>query len=233
MRPTVLQKFCMKFDDIDDPYDHVAQFRQLIFAEGITDVHTMVQGFGLTMMGKALAWFQTLKPSMIYDFETLVKYFIESYTKIGIKHNTMSQILNFKKKEKEIVRECVDRMRQYIVRCPKNEMPSQERLVSSFIEGPQDRQLYMYLFVRNHTDFVECCFDAQKFVDNCDLFNHKYDPSASASQSSNQNLDMNALADLIIKMLRRDPRLPINLGSTTQNGENWCDFCVKWTNHEL
>lgn len=209
MRPALLQKFCMKFGNIGDLYDHVAQFRQLFFVEGITDVHTMVQGFGLTMMGKALAWFQTLKLSMLYEFETLVKYFIESYTKVGIKHNTMSQILNFKQKEKDIVRECADRMRQYTVRCPKNEMLGQERLVSSFIEGLQDRQLYMHLFARNHTDFEECCFDAQKFVDNCDVFDHKYDPSASTSQSSNQNLDMNALADLIIKMLRQDPRLSI------------------------
>ena len=39
-------------------------------------MHTMVQGFGLTMMGKALTWFQTLKPAMLYDFETLAKHFI-------------------------------------------------------------------------------------------------------------------------------------------------------------
>ena len=90
MRPTMLQKFCKKFDGSGDPYDHVAQFRQLIFAEGIMGVHTMVQGFGLTKMGKALKWFQTLKPDMLYDFETLVKHFIESYTKIGIKHNTVT-----------------------------------------------------------------------------------------------------------------------------------------------
>ena len=51
-------------------------------------------------------------------------------------------------------------------------------------------------------------------------------------KSSNQNLDINALADLIINMLRQDSRLTTNLGRTTQDGEKWCDFCVKWTNHE-
>ena len=57
LRPSTLQKFCKKFDGTGDPYDHVAQYRQLLFAEGITDVHTMVQAFGLTMEGQALAWF--------------------------------------------------------------------------------------------------------------------------------------------------------------------------------
>ena len=49
VEPTSLQKFCKKFDGTGDLYDHVAQYRQLIFAEGVDDMHTMVQGFGLTM----------------------------------------------------------------------------------------------------------------------------------------------------------------------------------------
>ena len=65
LRPSTLQKFCRKFDGTGDPYDHVAQYRQLLFAEGIADVHTKVQAFGLTMEGRALAWFQTLKPSVL------------------------------------------------------------------------------------------------------------------------------------------------------------------------
>ena len=96
VRPTSLQKICKKIDGIGDPYDHIALYRQLIFAEGVFDMHTMVQGFGLTMEGGALAWFQTLKPSTLYDFENLVKRFIEAYSKIGIKHNTITQILSFK-----------------------------------------------------------------------------------------------------------------------------------------
>ena len=111
MRPTSLQKFSKRFDGSGDPYDHVAQYRQLIFAEGVTDIHTMVQGFGLTMEGRALSWFQTLKPSVLYDFEALIKRFIEAYSKIGIKHNTVMQILSFKQKDRETVRECVDRLR--------------------------------------------------------------------------------------------------------------------------
>ena len=51
LRPSTLPKFCKNFDGIKDPYDHVAQYQQLLFAKGITDVHTMVQDFGLTMEG--------------------------------------------------------------------------------------------------------------------------------------------------------------------------------------
>ena len=71
IRQSALHKFCKTFDGTRDPYDHVAQYRQLLFAEGITDVHTMVQAFGLTMEEQALAWFQTLKSSVVYDFEAL------------------------------------------------------------------------------------------------------------------------------------------------------------------
>ena len=51
LRPSTLQKFCKKFDGTGDPYDHVAQYRQLIFAKVMNDVYTMVQAFGLTMEG--------------------------------------------------------------------------------------------------------------------------------------------------------------------------------------
>lgn len=61
--PTTLQKLCKKFDGIGDPHKHIAQFNQLIQAEGVTDVHTKVHGFGLTLSSSALSWFQTLRPT--------------------------------------------------------------------------------------------------------------------------------------------------------------------------
>ena len=203
MTPTMLQKFSKKFDGTGDPYDHVAQFRQLVFAEGVTDMHTMVQGFGLTMMGKALTWFQTLKLAMLYDFDTLVKYFIESYIKIGIKHNTITQILSFRQKDIETIKECIDRLRQYIVRCLASETPSQECLISCFIEVLTNRQLYMYLFAKNHVDFDECCFDAQNFDDNCDLLHSKLDQDLIESGESSKNMEMHALVDLVLQKLRQ------------------------------
>ena len=255
MRPTSLQKFSKRFDGSGDPHDHVAQYRQLVFAEGVTDIHTMVQGFGLTMEGRALSWFQTLKPSVLYDFETLIKRFIEAYSKIGIKHNTVTQILSFKQKDKETVRECVDRLRQYIVRCPESETPSQEHLISCFLEGLRDRQLYMHLFAKGHRDFDECCYDAQKFDDNCDFMTVNANQGSSKSGETNRNADPQAIADIVLRKLRQDSRTnqaykshqqaqlrAYNCGTCggdhptercrVTNPLKWCDYCRKMTNHE-
>ena len=185
----------------------MAQFRQLVFAEGITDVHTMVQGFGLTMMGKALTWFQNLKLAMLYDFATLVKHFIESHTKIGIKHNTYTQILSFWQQDNESVKECIDKLRQYIVRCPASETPSQERLISCFLEGLRNQQLYLHLFAKNHADFDECCFDAQKFDENCNLLHGKLDQDSIELGEPSKNRETQALVDLILQKLRQELKL--------------------------
>ena len=83
----------------------MARFFQVLFAEDVDDVHTMVQGFGLTLEGKALSWFQSLSNSILYDFEVLIIAFIKENTKTRIKHNTLTQILDFKKKEKETMRD--------------------------------------------------------------------------------------------------------------------------------
>ena len=99
VRPSQLQKLCKAFDGSGDPYDHVARFRQVLYAEDVEDVHTMVQGFGLTLEGRALRWFQSLSNATLYDFEIKVEAFIKENTKTGIKHNTLTQILGVKKKE--------------------------------------------------------------------------------------------------------------------------------------
>ena len=101
-----------------------------------------------------------MKSSVLYDFEVLVKHFIDSYSKIGIKHNTVTKILGFKQKDTESVREGLDRLKTYIARCPEKEMPSQERLISCFLEGLKSETLYTQLFAKGHTDFDECCYDA-------------------------------------------------------------------------
>ena len=64
-------------------------------------MHMMVQGFGLTLEGQALRWFQSLSNATLYDFEILVEAFIKENTKTGIKHNTLTQILDFKQKDRE------------------------------------------------------------------------------------------------------------------------------------
>ena len=90
VRPSQLQKLCKAFDGNGDPYDHVARFCQVLFAEDVDDVHTMIQGFGLTQEGKALSWFQSLGNFVLYDFEVLIDAVIKENTKTRIKHNILT-----------------------------------------------------------------------------------------------------------------------------------------------
>ena len=127
IRPSQLQKLCKPFDGSGDPYDHVARFRQVLYAEEVEDVHTMVQGFGLTLEGHALWWFQSLSNAILYDFEILVEAFIKENRKTGIKHNTLAQILDFKQKERETIKDAIARLKSLISRCPPREMPAEDR----------------------------------------------------------------------------------------------------------
>ena len=123
-RPSSLQKLVKKYDGSGDPYDHVVAYQQAVHAEQVRDVHTQIEGFGLTLEGKALTWFQTLEPGVKESLTRLEKDFIFTFSKIGIKHNTVGQIHNFKQKDHESVRDCVSRLKQLYLRCPDNEKPS-------------------------------------------------------------------------------------------------------------
>ena len=126
VRPSTLQKQVKKFDGSGDPYDHIAAFRQVVHAEHVTDRHTHVEGFGLTMEGKALSWFQTLEPHIKASVQALEEDFISAFSKMGVKHNVVAKIYAFKQAPYETVRDCANRMKQYIARCPEEEKPSQK-----------------------------------------------------------------------------------------------------------
>ncbi len=87
VRPNNFQKWVKKFSGSGDPYDHLASFKQVARAEQVNDLHTKVEGFGLTLEGRALSWFQTLDPSEYLSFEALEKDFIAAFSKTGL--NTM------------------------------------------------------------------------------------------------------------------------------------------------
>ena len=57
VRPSALQKLVKKYDGSGDPFDHVAAFKQAVHAEQVSDTHTQVEGFGLTLESKTLTWF--------------------------------------------------------------------------------------------------------------------------------------------------------------------------------
>ena len=147
----------------------MARFKQVLYAEDVEEMHTMVQGFGLSLEGRALRWFQSLSNAILYDFEVLVEAFIKENTKTGIKHNTLTQILDFKQKEKETVKEAIARLKSLISRCPAREMPAEERLISCFLESLRDRHLHMQLIGKRHVALDDCFDDALLYEDNCNL----------------------------------------------------------------
>ena len=54
---STLQKLVKKYDRSGDPFDHVAAFKQAVHAKQVSNTHTQIEGFGLTMESKALTWF--------------------------------------------------------------------------------------------------------------------------------------------------------------------------------
>ena len=66
------------------------------------------------------------------------------------------------------VRDCVDRLKQYITRCPIEKKPSQSKLISIFLEDLKDKTLYKHLYAKKHQSFIECCIDPMDFDENFD-----------------------------------------------------------------
>ena len=117
IRPSHLEKLAKRFDGSGDPHDHIAAFRQVLYAEQVRDVHTQVEGFGLTLQIKALDWFQTLESTSKLSLAQLENSFIVTFSRLGLKHNLVAQIYSFQQHENETMRECVGRLRMYIIRC--------------------------------------------------------------------------------------------------------------------
>ena len=84
-----------KYDGSRDPFDHMAAFRQAVHAEQVSNAHTQIEGFGLTLESKALTWFQMLEPTFKTSLDQLEKHFIGAFSKMGLKHNAVAQIYSF------------------------------------------------------------------------------------------------------------------------------------------
>ena len=212
VRPSTLQKMVKKFDGSGDPHDHVASFKQVVWAEQVSDPHTQIEGFGLTLEGKALSWFQNQEVESLTEFKGLEKDFIAAFSKMGIKHNAVAQIYAFKQKDHESVRDCANRLKQYITRCPIEEKPSQARLISIFLEGLQNKTLHAHLYAKKHTSFNECCLDAMDYDDNFDISsvsshgNQKSDKGVSSKDSESmvpsvKDVNQNEIAEMVLKRL--------------------------------
>lgn len=122
------------------------------------------------MEGKASSWFQTLNIQAYYAFEALETDFIGEFTKTGIKHSVSTLINAFKQEDKESVRDCANRLKKYVARCPVRELPSQEKLVSLFLEGLLNKNLHANLYGKKHRTLNECVHDAIDHDDNCVIY---------------------------------------------------------------
>ena len=111
--------------------------------------------------------FQTLDPTSFRTIEELERGFTASFSKIGMKHDELSRIYGFKQEKGESVRDCAARLRQYLIRCPQADRPTQQRLVSVFLEGLLDKTMHATLYMKHHTDLNQCILDAIDFEDNC------------------------------------------------------------------
>ena len=136
-------------------------------AEKVHDLHTLVGEFGLTMEGKALTWFQTQKTAKFSSFTQLAKEFVREHTKSRLKHDVLSQIHQFKQESNEFVRDCASRLQQYLMRCLVMEIPSQERLVSLFLEGLWSKELHSAIYMKHITNLDQCIHKAIQYDDNC------------------------------------------------------------------
>ena len=54
------------------------------------------------------------------------------------------------------------------MRCPVMEIPSQERLVSLFLEGLWSKEFHSVVYMKHLIDLDQCIHEAIKYDDNCD-----------------------------------------------------------------
>ena len=115
-----------------------------------------------------MEWFHTLTPFDYPSLKALEKDFIATFSKIGQKHDEVSLLYEFKQEYNESLREYTLPFKKHLAKCPKDETPCQEILVSLFIEGLFNRKLHAMLYIRHHKTMKECIHEAIEFDDNCE-----------------------------------------------------------------
>ena len=120
--------------------------------------------------GPALNWFQDIPKNAYTNLEEMEKDLVEAISLIDIKHNTTTQIYNFKQVKYETIRDYSKKLKKYILRCPKAKIPSQDRLVSIFIESLINRKLHVALYLMKHKTLAASIKDEIKLDENCDEY---------------------------------------------------------------
>ena len=104
--------------------------------------------------------------------------------KRGIKHNTFSLIYDFKQEVGESVKNAARRMKRYVKRCPREELPTEERHVSRFIEGLRSEMLKKDLYMRGCRTLEDVTKIAIDLVDNCKIYEEDSSDAYSDKKST-------------------------------------------------
>ncbi|KAH7295271.1 hypothetical protein KP509_27G040800 [Ceratopteris richardii] len=195
VRPTqVIKAMKNYFDGSGDPYDHVAEFKQVLRAEQVEDLFTQYEAFGLTLKGTTLAWFQPLSSRNYRDIGQLLDEFIVEFSKSGIRHNTSSLIHSFKQTPQETVRLAGRRFRQYLERCPTPELPTPAKQVALFLDGLLSTKLRSYVYLKEPRSIEEC-------VRTCIDIEDNLDSDSSTSHTSKISTEIEEIAEQVAKKL--------------------------------
>ena len=147
----------------------------------------------MTLDGAALDWFRDLPKGAYTNLDQLELDFIEAFLLTGIKHNLVTKIYNFKQLETDTVRDCLKQLKKYLLRCPKIEIPSQEQVVSLFLEGLLNHKLHAVLYPKKHKTLNTCIKEAVELDDNVDEFRDgrptRLGDSGSDKSSKSRELD--------------------------------------------
>ncbi|KAH7300934.1 hypothetical protein KP509_23G004200 [Ceratopteris richardii] len=221
------------FDGFGDPYDHVAEFKQVLRAEQVEDLFTQFEAFGLTLKGTTLAWFQPLNSRNYREIGQLLKEFIVEFSKSGIRHNTSSLIHSFKQTPQETVRLAGRRFRQYLERCPVPELPTAAKQVALFLDGLLSTKLRSYVYLKEPRSIEECvriCIDIEDNLgEELGLSKVYKDSDSSTSHTSRTSTEIDEIAEQVAKKLgvqsRQMPRVNPLKRCYTCGGDHMANVC--------
>ena len=191
-----------------------------------------------------LSWFQTLTLSDYLTYKDLEKDFIAAFSKTRLKHDVLSQIHAFKQKSDKSVRDGANCLRKYLTRCPVEEIPSQEILVSIFLEGLSYKELHTALYMKHHTNVNQCIHDAIDYDDNCgEELKGKDTISKTSASTSSVASQVKEITKGVMEKIQHlygmpklmDPQRMDRLGPIVARLDGhlalWCDFDKKWGKH--
>ena len=142
------------------------------------------------------------------------------------------------------MRDCANMLRHYISRCLEEELPSQAKIISIFLEGLRDKSLHAYLCVKKHKTLNECIYDAIDLDDNCDIYGKDkpisgVDSLISTSKSTQETNrekfnEAEAMVEMIMKRMNQvfKPPNPRPIGCEICAGDHPTSYCLPKQNYQ-